>query len=89
MGKEEYYDTPLYDIELDHLFEDLGFKIVDRRFYNIHPLKEIHNHRILPSSKNEILKIWKELEDLLNMDVPFVSRHKRYFLDIYYKLQKA
>ena len=73
LGKERYHDFPLYDSEVESIFKDLSFRIVDKRFYNIHPLKQIHNHKISQSIKNKICKSWKELEDLLNTDRSFVQ----------------
>jgi len=87
LGKEKYHDKPLYDYELEPLFGKMGFVVMDKRFYNIHPLKEIHNHKIL-KRKNTLLMKWKAFEDSLNDDIGFINQNQAYFMSLYYKLKK-
>lgn len=89
LGNERYYDLPLYDYEVERLFAKHSLKVLDKGFYNICPLKEIHNHKIERDRKNEFLKRWLELEQFLNQDGKFIEYNKRYFLGIYYRLQRV
>ena len=89
MGNETHYDLPLYDYQVEKLFTQYNLRVLDKRFYNIHPLKEIHNHKVTEPLKNEFLKRWLALEDLLNQDRELIEQNKHYFLGLYYHLQRT
>lgn len=86
--KERYYDIGLYDSDVEEICEEIGFAVLDKSFYNIHPLKQIHNHEIDDCFKNLFLNQWFVLEEMLNNDEPFIKANKQYFLGIFFKLQK-
>jgi len=86
---ERYYDRAVYDHEIEPLFAGTGFTVEDRRFYCLHPLKVLHNHKIAARAQNPVLLRWKELEDLLNADTNFIANNKHYFSALYYKLRKG
>lgn len=89
LGQERYHDVPIYDYEIEPIFKELkNFSLVEKKFYNIHPLKEIHNLRITKAVKNNLLLKWLEYENLLNEDKDFIEHGKAYFLGLYYKVQK-
>ena len=89
LGREGYHDVPLYDNQVEELCKAAGFQVVDKRFYCLHPLKEIHNQEVSDSLKDKMLLQWKELEDLLNSDKELIEGNKHYFMALYYKLKKA
>jgi len=89
LGKEKYHNIPLHDYDIEQIFDKIGLKVIDKRFYNINPLKEIHNHKVSSELKNNILQKWKNLEDLLNKDIEFINNNKNYFMGLYYKLKKV
>lgn len=88
IGYEDHYNVPIYDYELEQLFHLNNLKIIDKRFYNIDPLKAIHNHKISLHRKNEFLMNWYLLENLLNEEKNFIAENKNYFMGLYYHLQK-
>lgn len=88
IGIEKFYLSPLYDDRLEELFKKLNLVILDKKFYNIHPLKEIHNHRVSKNKKNNLLLKWFEYEEFLNNDKDFIKENKNYFMELYYKLQR-
>ena len=83
---ERYYDVGLREEELAAMAGEAGLRILERRFYNIHPLKRIHNHETSDRNKNAYLSRWFELEENLNEDEPFICKHAEYFAGIYLKL---
>jgi len=89
LGREGYHDVPLYDTQVETLCNAAGFQVVDKKFYCLHPLKEIHNQKVSDSLRNKMLSYWKELEDLLNSDKEFIEGNKHYFMALYYKLRKS
>jgi hypothetical protein len=89
LGNESHYDLPVCDFEAERLSAACSLRVLDKRFYNIHPLKRFHNHLIADGRKNDFLKLWLALEDLLNQDQDFINVAKPYFLGLYYKLQRV
>jgi len=88
-GKERFYVRPLYESEMTNIFEKVGFKIRDKRFYNIHPLKYIHNHLVSLMNKNKIIMLWKELEEELGKDPTVIDKGRQYFLTMYFEVQRV
>ncbi len=72
---ERYYDVGLREEELAALADQAGLTILARRFYNVHPLKRIHNHQASDQNKNAYLRRWFELEENLNEDEQFIREH--------------
>lgn len=87
LGNESHYNLSVYDFEAERLFAARSLRVLDKRFYNVHPLKRFHNHLIADDRKNDFLRLWLALEDFLNQDQAFINMAKPYFLGLYYKLQ--
>lgn len=88
LGQEKHYEIPLYDRELEGAFQTTGFKILEKRYYNIHPLKEIQNHKIEVETRRQFAEKWASLEDWLNDQGCAQRGLQHYFMDLYYHLQK-
>jgi len=88
IGIERYRDVGVTDAKTETILKELGWMVMDKRFYNIHPLKEIHNSKISTRLKDSFMARWKHLEDFLNTDKPFIKANKHYFAVLYYKLGK-
>ncbi len=86
---ERYYDVGLRKDQLADMTTRSGFQILDRRFYNIHPMKRIHNHQTSDANKNAFLRRWFDLEENLNDDKEFLRKHAGNFAGIYLKLSLA
>lgn len=85
---ERYYFKEWDEKELSDLLKKAGFKIIDIRFYTIHPLKDIHNKIVSQENKNKFLKLWKEMEDFLGQDKNFKEKGKPYCQSIYMECEK-
>ncbi len=88
-GKERYHERGLTETEVEAMARACGLSPVETRFYNLHPIKRIHNHEVDARAKNRFAEAWMELEDLLNEDARFLSEGKRWFSGIYMKLRKG
>lgn len=81
-GNERHYDLPWYDSEVINFVQKAGLHVIDCRYYNLHPLKSFHNHVVPLEKKNEFMKCWFDLEELLN---GFVDQDKkRFFMGLYF-----
>src|SRR5262245_21847333 len=88
LGFERHYDLPWLDHELVRAFERAGLKDVECRYYNLHPIKFIHNHVVPNDRKNAFLKLWFGLEELIN-EIDVVSGHiKHLFMGLYIHVAK-
>ena len=61
----------------------LSFESVE--YYNIDPIKFIHNHLIKKESKDEFAKKWFELELFLNKDPSIMNDVRQYCATIYFE----
>jgi 2-polyprenyl-3-methyl-5-hydroxy-6-metoxy-1,4-benzoquinol methylase len=66
LGYEEHYDLPWLDHQVMETCEQGGLTIRSCRYYNLHPIKFIHNHVVPNDRKNAFLKLWFDLEEFLN-----------------------
>lgn len=82
------YTQPLHDEPVEQLFDKFNFSVSDKKYFNLHPLKEIHNHKISKGKKNDLLIKWFDYEIFLNRDKKFIAQNKQYFQGIYYKLRR-
>ena len=87
LGRERYHEKPLRDDEVEPAFAGHGLRVVERGYYNLHPLKAIHNHRVSGPTRDRLAETWYDLERLLNADNAFVRENKHFFLGLYYELE--
>lgn len=66
VGHEAHYDLPWRDAEAIGACEAAGLTLVDCRYYNLHPLKFLHNHLVPSAHKNAFMRLWFDLEERLN-----------------------
>jgi 2-polyprenyl-3-methyl-5-hydroxy-6-metoxy-1,4-benzoquinol methylase len=85
---ERHYDLPWRDHEVAAACRGAGLEVVECRYYNLAPLKFIHNHIIPAARKNAFMRLWLELEEFLNEDEAVKSRAKEYFLGFYLHVRK-
>jgi len=85
-GRERYWDVPVREEPLERVLLAQRWRIADKAYFNLHPLKEIQNRGISPTLRATLLRRWYDLELLLNRDAVFMKDGKRYFMGLYYKL---
>jgi SAM-dependent methyltransferase len=85
---ERHYDLPWLDHEVASACRQAGLEIVESRYYNLSPLKFIHNHIVPTERKNSFMRLWMELEEFLNEDEVVREKSKRFFLGLYVHLRK-
>jgi 2-polyprenyl-3-methyl-5-hydroxy-6-metoxy-1,4-benzoquinol methylase len=88
LGYERHYDLPWLDHEVVSHCEQAGLKVIECRYYNLHPIKNMHNHLIPHEQKNAFAKLWFDLEEFINAD-PVVARKMRsLFMGVYVHVAK-
>lgn len=88
-GNERYYDLPWFDHEVRELAQSSNLEVMSVKYFNIHPLKFLHNHVIPEEQKNLVAWHWFELERLLNEKVDTLEASKHLFLGLYFHLKKV
>jgi hypothetical protein len=88
LGRERHYDLPWFDHEVAEACQDAGFEILECRYYNLAPLKFIHNHVVTPNRKNTFVQLWFELEEFLNEEKSIYGKVKHLFLGLYFRARK-
>jgi 2-polyprenyl-3-methyl-5-hydroxy-6-metoxy-1,4-benzoquinol methylase len=88
LGNEKYYDLPWMDHEVASTCERAGLKIIECRYYNLDPIKFIHNHIIPNERKNAFIRLWFDLEDLINENEIISGQLKRLFMALYIHVAK-
>jgi len=88
-GNEKHYDLSWIDDELTTACNEAGLEVVECRYFNLPPLKWIHNHLLPPGKKNAFMRLWFELEEFINDDVALREKVKNCFLVIYLHVRKA
>lgn len=83
-GYERHYDLPWYDFEVANFAQKVGFQVIDCRYYNLYPLKYFHNHVVPLNNKNQFMKLWFDLEELLNRYID--QNKKNFFMGLYLHL---
>lgn len=86
-GSERYHDKDIPSAEAASLLERSGFRILERRWYNIHPMKRIQNHEVAEEARLEIGRLWLALEDALN-DRGHAAAHPERYLGVLFKALK-
>lgn len=89
LGNERHYDLPWLDREIIGACNEVGLEVVDCRYFNLPPLKWIHNHLMPAEKKNAFMRLWLELEEFINDDAAVRDKVKNYFLVIYLQVRKA
>jgi 2-polyprenyl-3-methyl-5-hydroxy-6-metoxy-1,4-benzoquinol methylase len=89
LGNERHYDLPWLDREVIAACNEVGLEVVDCRYYNLPPLKWIHNHLMPAEKKNAFIRLWLELEEFINDDAAVRDKVKNYFLVIYLQVRKG
>jgi SAM-dependent methyltransferase len=85
---ERHYDLPWLDHEVAAGCREAGLEIIECRYYNLSPLKFIHNHVVPPEQKNSFMRLWMELEEFLNSDEAVREKTKQFFLGLYVHFRK-
>jgi len=88
LGYEKHYDLPWADHEIISTCERAGLKIRACRYYNLHPIKFIHNHVVPDDRKNAFLKLWFDLEEFLNEIDTLSGCIKHLFMGLYVHVAK-
>jgi len=88
LGNERHYDLPWFDRELTAICKQEGLEIVNCGYYNLAPLKFIHNHIIPTNQKNAFMRLWFELEEFLNEEEAVREQVKHLFLALYLHVRK-
>jgi len=89
LGNERHYDLPWLDREIIGACNEVGLEVVDCRYFNLPPLKWIHNHLMPAEKKNAFMRLWLELEEFINDDAAVRDKVKNYFLVIYLQVRKG
>jgi 2-polyprenyl-3-methyl-5-hydroxy-6-metoxy-1,4-benzoquinol methylase len=89
LGNERHYDLPWLDREMIGACNAAGLEVVDCQYFNLTPLKWIHNHLMPAEKKNAFMRLWLELEEFINDDPTVRDKVKNYFLVIYLQVRKA
>lgn len=89
IGNERHYDLPLYDFEVIAACEQSGLEVRACRYYNLAPLKWLHNRYLSDTMKNGFLRVWFEFEEFLNDAHPVGREVRRFFMGLYVYAHKA
>ena len=89
MLSERWHDMALSIDRTRGLLTAAGLRIEDMRLHNLGPLKRIQNAEMGPAERGAVLRAWYEMEDALNRDAAFITRHPEYFAGIYVKAVRA
>jgi 2-polyprenyl-3-methyl-5-hydroxy-6-metoxy-1,4-benzoquinol methylase len=88
-GGERYWDVPVLGDDVAHMALATGFQLLERRDFNVAPLKHLHNHLTEASDQNEFLRRWYALEMFINERAAFREARRRYFLDQYWAFRRG
>ena len=86
---ERHYDLPWEDTEVEAACRQGGLKVVECGYYNLAPLKFIHNHIIPSRQKNAFMQLWSELEEFLNSDEAVKEKTKKFSLGLYLHVRRC
>ena len=87
--QERHYDLPWRDHEVAAACQQAGLTVVESGYYNLSPLKFIHNHIVPLQRKNAFMRVWTELEELLNEDESLREKTKHFFMGLYLHIRKS
>ncbi len=86
-GSERYHDKDLPSVEVRAMLEASRFRIAASRFYNLHPLKFIHNKETPDEKKDALMQEWLRFEEYLN-DSGHAAAHPERYLVAYFNAVK-
>jgi len=86
---ERWHDVGLSVDQTRALITAAGLRIAELRLYNIAQLKRIHNAEVGPGERDDFLRSWYAMEDLLNRDAAFMAEYPDHFAGIYVKAVRA
>lgn len=89
VGHEAHYDLPWRDAEAIGACEAAGLTLVDCRYYNLHPLKFLHNHVVPSAHKNAFMDLWFDLEERLNALLEVRPALKPFCMALYLHVRRA
>lgn len=89
IGHERHYDLPWFDYEVADCCRSVGLEVLACRYYNLAPLKLIHNRLIPPERQNAIARQWFDLEEMLNEEETVRKDARHLFLGIYFHVRKS
>jgi SAM-dependent methyltransferase len=88
VGNERHYDLPWRDCEIASAAEAAGFEVQVCNYYNLPPVKLIHNRLVPSEDKNAVLRRWLELEEALNESEGVRAGARHVFLGLYFHVVK-
>jgi 2-polyprenyl-3-methyl-5-hydroxy-6-metoxy-1,4-benzoquinol methylase len=88
LGDERHYDLPWFDHELTIVCEQTNLEIIQCSYYNLAPLKFVHNHLIPTQKKNAFMRLWFELEEFMNEEETVQRQVKHLCLALYLHVRK-
>jgi SAM-dependent methyltransferase len=88
VGDERHYDLPWLDREVASAAEGAGLEVQVCNYYNLAPLKFIHNQLVPGEAKNAVLQRWLELEEALNQSERVRAGARHLFLGLYVQVVK-
>lgn len=88
IGNETHYDLPWFDHEIAVACQNAGLNIIECRYYNLAPLKFIHNHIVPLNRKNTFMRVWYELEEFLNQEEMVREKTRHLFMGLYLRVRK-
>jgi 2-polyprenyl-3-methyl-5-hydroxy-6-metoxy-1,4-benzoquinol methylase len=88
-GHEVHYDLPWHDAEVIRACEAAGLTLVDCRYYNLHPIKFLHNHVVPSAHQNAFAGVWFDLEECLNVLQEVRSALKPFCMALYLHVRRA
>lgn len=68
LGREDHYDLPWSAEELRGACLRAGLEVRDMRYYNLIPLKAVHNRHLPETDQNAFMRRWFALEEAINDD---------------------
>ena len=88
VGHERHYDLPWLDREVASAAEGAGLEVEVCNYYNLAPLKLIHNHLVPTGDKNAVLHSWLKLEEALNEVKSVHAGGRQLFSGLYLEILK-
>lgn len=90
LGREHRfsYDLPWFDHEVATVSRNAGLEVVETRYYNQQPLKQLHNHVVSTEQRNALMRQWYTLEEFLNDDPNTRERSRHLYQVLYVHVRK-
>lgn len=88
-GNERHFDLPWHDHEVASACRAAGLEVMDVRYYNLAPLKFLHNRLVPDERKNQFMRMWFEMEEFINDVGPVRAKARHLFLGIFVHVRKS